>query len=291
MSVPKIAAKVKPKTPVPPPKPVKIGGKEAKTITRVPKDFKVVDYIRNGTKVMLYAQHGMGKTTLAMLLRNPIFLPLDDGVGFMQHPVTGERIKAIGDITEYQDVLDVLKTDVFEPYDEIVIDTITEVQRWQIPWMLANVKKQGGGKAENLEDYGFHKGYRHWFETMEELLVSLTNWVRKGKRIILLAQSNAIKMSNEFGEDYKKVGPDLYHDDKFSIYNLVNQWCDYILRINHTDLVVNNKKATGGSRRAVYLHPTVQYEAKTRKDFNDYPCVTFENPQDDSIWRLLFNGN
>jgi hypothetical protein len=282
--------KNKPQKPVPPkpPKPVvKVAGKEALTIRRVPKDFRIVDWDRAGKKVMAYAGSGMGKTTLAMLLNKPVFVGTDDGGGIMRHPVTGERIKAVEGVEDYQDVCDVLQTDVFEPYDEIVVDTITEVQRWMVPWMLKNIKKQGGGYAVNLEDYGFHKGYRHWFETMELLLNSFNRWVHKGKTIVLLAQSTGHRMTNESGEDYKIAGPDLYHDDKHSILNLVKSWCDHVFRINYTNISVDKKKVSTNDERAVYIHPRIEFIAKSRTIPQDYPCVEFKDKTDDSIWRLL----
>jgi len=153
--------------------------------------------------------------------------------------------------------------------------------------MLENIKKQGGGNAVNLEDYGFHKGYRHWFETMELLLSDLSKWVRKDKTIVLLAQSTGHRMTNESGEDYKIAGPDLYHDDKHSILNLVKSWCDHVFRINYTNIVSKNKKVSTNDVRAVYIHPRIEFIAKSRTISKDFPCVEFKDKTDDSIWRLL----
>ena len=289
MGVPQV--KTKPKKPAPPkpPKPVvKVAGREALTVKRVPKDFKIVDWNRAGTKVMLYGGSGMGKTTLAMLLNDPVFIGTDDGGGIMRHPVTGAKLKVVEGVEDYQDVHDVIHSGILDLHNDIVIDTITEVQRWMVPYMLANIKKQGGGNAINLEDYGFHKGYRHWFETMELFLSDLNALVRKGKNVILLAQSTGIKMTNESGEDYKIAGPDLYHDDKHSILNLVKSWCDHVFRINYTDIAVDGKKVKGGIKRAVYIHPRIEFIAKSRTISQDYPCVEFKDKKDDSLWRLLF---
>lgn len=294
MPAPKIStAKPPVKTPVTK-RPVTVAGKPAKTVsaTRVKKNFNIVDWDRAGCKVLLYAKSGMGKTTLAMLLNDPVFIGTDDGGGIMRHPVTGEQLKVVDQIEDYQDVRDAINSDVFANNQDIVVDTITDVQRWMVPYMLENITIQGGGKAKNLEDYGYHKGYRHWLETMELLLSDLNQWVRKGKNIILLAQETAIKMSNEGGEDYKIAGPDLYHDDKCSILNLVKSWCDHVFRINHTNLAVDKKKAKGATERAVYLHPRAEFIAKSRTiSEKDFPCVEFKNQEDDSVWRLLFNEN
>jgi len=279
----------KPTPPRPKPKPPTVHGKPAHTIARVPKNFNIIDWDRAGSKVMVYGGSGLGKTTLAMLLNGPAFIGTDDGGGIMRHPVTGKKLRVVNGIEDYQDVRDCLHSDVFDGCGDIVVDTITEVQRWMVPFMLGSVKKQGGGDAVNLEDYGFHKGYRHWFETMEILLNDLNTWVRKGKNVILLAQATGTKMTNESGEDYKMATPDLYHDDKHSILNLVMQWCDHVFRINHTNLVVSKtKKATSNDQRAVYIHGRAEFMAKSRTIGPEYPCVEFKDKTDDSIWRLLF---
>jgi len=295
MAAPKVN---KPKPNVPPPPPKKgptVHGKAALIPKHIPKQFTIGNLSRKGKKIILYSDSGMGKSTLGMLLDNPAFIAIDDGVYLMTHPVTGEKVQGPQGVETYQDVRDVFQSDILDPFDNIVIDTITDVQHAAIPWILMNNPKEGGKeKAENLEDYGWHKGYRHWYEAMEGLIFDLNRWLRKGKNIILLAQSTGIKMSSEYGDDYKKVGPDLYHEDKWSIYKLFTRWVDYILRINYTDMTVNDKKkrATGGSQRAVYLKPTVQYEAKSRIDYGDaYECVSFANKTDDSIWRLILDGD
>jgi len=273
----------------PPPKPPTVHGKTAHTVSRVPKDFSIVDWDRAGSKSMVYGVDGMGKTTLAMLLNDPVFIGVDNGGGIMRHPVTGKKLKAVNNIEDYQDIRDALHSNVFDGHSDIVIDTITDVARWQVPWLLGNVKKEKGAIAVNLEDYGWHKGYRHWFEAMELLLNDLNYWVHRGKNVVLLAQSTGTRMTNEQGEDYKKVTPDLYHDDKHSILNLVMQWCDNIFRINYTNLVVNKtKKVTSNDERAVYIHGRAEFAAKSKTIGPEYPCVEFKDKTDDSIWRLLF---
>ena len=278
----------------PPPKPPTVHGKKAHTVSRVPKDFKIVDWDRSGKKVILYGDSGMGKTTLAMLLDNPVFIGTDDGGGVMRHPVTGEKIKVVEGIEDFYDVRDALHSNIFDSHETIVVDTITEVQRWAVPYTCENTHKsktEGGGVAEHIEDYGWHKGYRHWFETMELLLTDLSAWVRKDKNIVLIAQSNAAKINNDGGSDYLKAAPDLYHDKSHSILNLVCQWSDHIFRINYTNLVVDKtKKATSNDQRAVYIHGRAEFMAKSRTIGPEYPCVEFKDKTDDSIWRLLFGG-
>ena len=290
--------KTKPKKPAPPtpPKPVvKVAGKEALTVKRVPKDFKIVDWDRAGKKVILYGDSGMGKTTLAMLLDNPVFIGTDDGGGVMRHPVTGKKLKTIEGVSDFNDIRDALHSDIFDPYKDIVIDTITEVQRWAVAHMLENIprsKQEGGGKAVGIKDYYWYAGYTHLYEVMELLVCDLNKWVHKDKNIILLAQSNVAKMNNTGGMDYLQAAPDLYHGKNDSVLNLITQWSDHIFRIDRTNLTVDSKtkKATAVDERAVYVHGKVEFMAKSRTISQDYPCVEFKDKTDDSIWRLLFDG-
>ncbi len=297
MTAPTTEVKPRPKKHTPPPKPPKrpkagpkVHGKDAVTVpTRVAKQFTIGPWRRAGRKIIVYAGSGMGKTTLAMLLDDPAFIGLDDGGGIMLHPVTGEKVMAVEGVEDYQDVKDAINSDIFDPHEEIVIDTITDVGRWQVPYMLGHTKKQGGGFAINLEDYGFHKGYRHWFEEMELFLNDLNRWVRKGKTVVLLAQSNAAKIHNDGGEDYMQVAPDLYHDKKHSILNLVTQWSDHIFRINYSNLIVEKKgdKVSTTNERAIFIHGRPEFMAKSRTIGPDWTSVEFEDKTDDSIWRLL----
>lgn len=289
--------KVKPKTKVPARKPRKpagvitVHGKPALTVKRTPKNFTIQPWSAagEGRKVMITGGSGMGKTTLAALLNKPVFIGADDGGRLIKHPVTGEDLAWVPEIEDFQDVRDVLQSNVFDTPDctDIVIDTITEVHRWAIPYILENVKKEKGGIAEHLEDYGWRKGYRHWYEAMELLLSDCNRWIRAGKNIVFLAQETGIKITNEGGEDYRIAGPDLYHDSQVSIMNLVKSWCDHVFRIAYANIRVDKKKAVSTGERAIYVHPTINYIAKTRTIPAAWTSVGFVDKTDASIWNLL----
>lgn len=243
-----------------------------------------------GHKAILYGDSGIGKTTLATLAPKPAFIGVDDGGRMIRHPVTGELLTFVPDITTFQDVRDVLHSNVFDDCESIVIDNITELERLAQPYTFEHVKTQGGKTASNIEDYGFHKGYRHWHDQMLLILSDCDRWVRKGKNIILIAQSTSVKIANPAGEDFLKQAPELFHDKNVSTLNAYVSWADHVLRLGYSHVEVTNGKAGSTNERAVFVHPEIHFCAKSRTIPADYPVVTFSKPDDASIWRLMFGA-
>jgi len=210
-----------------------------------------------GKKIIVYGASGMGKTTLCSLLPNPAFLSLDGGADEIRHPETGEQLQGIN-LTTFVEVQEALQSDMFDSVDTIVVDHVTELQQLAQPFMFKTIKKEHGETAKSIEDYGFHKGYRHWYDTMRLILQDCDRWIRKGKNV--------------------------------SILNSYVSWADHVFRIEYSQLVVNKKgKANPVKTRQIRVHPDATFYAKSRTIPAEYDTVTFSKPEDDSIWRLLFD--
>lgn len=244
-----------------------------------------------GEKVILYGRSGVGKTTLATMVPDPVWIGLDDGGRKIRHPVTGEPIKVVGGIETFEDVRAALQSDVFDGFKSIVIDTVTELQALAQYATFRRVKTEKGQIAQNIEEYGFHKGYRFWYDTMRLILGDLDHHVRSGRNVILLAQNGTVKRANPGGEDYIMDAPDLYHEKNSSIMDAYVAWSDHVLRIDNSNVVVDKKgKAGSTNERAVFVHPEIHFVAKSRTIPLDYSVVEFKTPEDDGIWRLIFGG-
>lgn len=243
-----------------------------------------------GDKVILYGDSGIGKTTCAALAPKPAFIGIDDGGRMIKHPVTGEPLVSVPDITTFQDVRDALHSDVFDGCETIVIDNITQLERLALPYTFEHVKMQGGSAATNIEDYGFHKGYRHWHDQMLLILSDCDRWVRRGKNIVMIAQATCVKIANPEGEDFLKQSPELFHDKNVSTLNAYVSWADHVLRIAYSHVAVTKGKAGSTNERAIFIHPEIHFYAKSRTISAEYPVVTFNKPSDASIWRLVFGA-
>jgi hypothetical protein len=265
-----------------------------------PKTFSVVDWTgsNEGEKIILYAPSGMGKTTLASMAPNPIFLGVDDGGRKIRNPKTGAPVKAVPGIETFHDIRDVLhQYDLFPEGSTVVLDTITKAEAMAEPYVFATVKKESGQTAHNIEDYGYGKGYRHLLDAMRLLISDFDPLVRRGVNVILLAQQGQATVANLEGTDYLEDGPKLSNAKNYSTRTEVCEWADHVFRIGHADITVvkANSKATKGkvsgtAERVIYTTKELHFLAKNRMNGALPPTVAFTEPADDSLWKFVFEG-
>lgn len=246
-----------------------------------------------GEKIILYSDLGMGKTTLASMLPKPRFIGLDDGGRKIKHPVTGEDLEYVPEIETYQDVRDVLtQKGLFDDDESVVIDTGTILQGLGEKHMLANTKTEGGKFVDSITDYGWGAGYRHLYETMHHILADLDAHVRQGKNVVIVCQMKQESIANAAGEDYLKDVPKLqgqYGKVCPAIWSDYAEWADHVFKIGYAGVVASKKKAISSDSRVIYVHPEIHFVAKSRTIPREYPLLTFDSPDDDTIWQYLFN--
>lgn len=248
-----------------------------------------------GKKIIIYAESGMGKTTLASLAPTPAFIGLDDGGVVLQHPITGENLRYVPGIESFSDVRAALQAPAYANYETIVVDTVTLLEEWCVAHMLATVPNEKGAMMNNIVQYGYMKGYRHLYDIMKLILPDCDALVRAGKNVILIAQAANHAVANPGGEDFLRSGPRLYPGTASggtpSVEALYCEWADHIFRIGYQYLAVDGKKVTGGeNKRAIFVHPEPHFRAKSRTLGPDKAVVEFADPTDDSIWVFLFGG-
>lgn len=279
------------KPPLPPP------SKKPPTVVRTPKVFKVHAWTGKGEgeKIVAYGGSGYGKTTLASLLPGPVFIGCDDGGRKIRNPITGKPVYHVEGITDFQDVRDALQTpSLYEGHKSVVVDTITMVEQWAEPWMFEHIKNDKSQRVSSLEGYGWGKGYKHSLDTMRLILQDLDALMRRGLNVCLLAQEAAVKTANSAGIDYIQDGPKLHHNNQHSTRLEVVEWADHVFRIGYYNMEVtpSNEKGTrgkalsGDSTRAIYAVGAPHFIAKSRTVTE--PIISYESPQDDSLWRLVF---
>lgn len=287
------------KPPPMPPKrtaPPSLGKKETRTV----KKFSTAPWTGagEGEKIVLYGSSGVGKTTLASMLPNPIFIGLDDGGRKIRNPKTGEPVVRVEGVQAFADIRDALhQIDLFPRGSTVVIDTLTVLENLAEPWMFDNIKHEKGGTVTSLEGYGYGKGYTHLFETMRLIVQDLDALVRRGVNVCLICQNMAVKRANPGGLDFLEDGPKLSHpfSEKTSVRLHICEWTDHCLRIGYHGTVVIGApdakvgKASGDVQRAVFVTPEPHFFAKSRT--LSEPVVAFETQDDDSIWTMIFEEN
>jgi len=268
------------------------------------KTFRVASWTGagQGEKIVGYGPSGVGKTTLFSMLPNAIFLGLDDGGRKITHPRTGEPLRAVEGVETFADLrLALAQRDLFKAGDSLVIDTFTVAEQLAEPYMFETIPHEKGGRVNSIEGYGYGKGYTHLFDTMKLVLQDCDALVRRGVNIGLICQSMAVRKANPAGVDYLYDGPKLSHptSEKNSVRLLVCEWADHVLNINYDAQVQAGRddklgKAVGEVKRYVYFRPQPHFFAKSRTlnladdQGHEVGAVTFDSPQDHSIWTFMF---
>lgn len=297
-SKPPTKPKPKAKLTVPKSKP---GG--SRPTTRTPKTFAVkpLTGAGEGEKILLYGESGVGKTTLAGQVPNAVVVPIDDGARKIVNPMTGEALMAITGVEDFDDLRDAVQqaSSLVPENGALVLDTLTRIQPMIEAWVIENVPLEKGGKAKNLEAFGFGKGYRHCLDQHRLLMTDLDNLMRTGRNVVLLAQLDQTTVPNAGGTDYLKDVPKLIENKQGPIRTEWCEWVDHIFRVGYLDQEVSKDhkearagKAGGETERAVYTGGAQWFQAKSRP-INGYrlpPVIGFEFPEDNSVWQFVLEG-
>lgn len=236
-----------------------------------------------GKRILIYAESGMGKTTLASLAPKPVFIGIDDGGKLLKD------LRHVPDIFTFADVRGALQADIYADDKTVVIDQATALEEWAVKHVLDFIPNDKGVKMSNIIQYGWNGGFRHLYDTMHSVLQDCDGLIRQGKNIIMIAQAAPHNVANPGGEDFLRTGPRLCNRKGAYIEALYCEWADHLFFIDYQLLLVDDKKkASSDTKRAIFVHPEAHFRAKSRTLGLDKAVVAFDDPKDDSIWTFLF---
>lgn len=222
-------------------------------------------------RAVIYGSEGIGKSTLASQLPEPLFIDIEGGtaqldVARIDTPTTWEML--ISEIVFVRDNPDVCRT--------LVIDTADRAQALCESALLMeagvdSIEKIGGG-------YG--KGYTALLEKFrKDFLYRLDEVIAKGINVCLLA--HAVMRKQESPEDppfdrwelnlQKKIAPE------------VRAWADLLLFCNFRIMAVEENgrtKAKGQARRLMYANHRPTFDAKNRYGLPDEMPLEYKPLQD-----------
>lgn len=261
-------------------------------------NVSVQDNKSSGQKIVMYGKSGIGKSTLAAMAPDAIFIDVDNGISGMVHPATGEALKHIAGIETYQDLRDALaQSALFPTGSTVIIDTITRVEPMAERHVLENVTKDGK-LMTSIKQFGWGDGDYHTLDAMRLILTDLDRLVRNGVNVILLAQLEQATISNAEGADYLEDGPKLLNRRNCSIRTTVVEWADQVFRIGYSDLTVfkdsdtarAGKVVDGDAERAVFAGGAQHFIAKSRPINGEKlpPIMRFAAEKDNAAWCYVF---
>jgi hypothetical protein len=243
--------------------------------------------VKSARRVQIYGAGGIGKSSLAALAPNPIFLDIEDGTNDL-------AIARVTDIHTWARLRAWLQSDAANEYGSIVIDSTTKAEELATAHTLATIKHPDKGiLVDHIESYGFGKGYQFLFETFLPLLVDLDRHVRAGRNVVLVTHDCVNDVPNPVGEDFIRYEPRLQQpkSGKASIRERVFEWCDDVLWIGYDVAVSKEGKGTGTATRTIWGVERPDHRAKTRsRALSEVGFLNYENDQDGAVWPLILGG-
>lgn len=279
-----------PKLPPPPPRGATLPPAQKQASATPTKEFAISSgRIAGPQRVVVYGTGGIGKSSLAALAPNPIFLDLESGTEELD-------VKRVS-IDNWRDLRACLQSDsALEGFGTVVVDGSTKAQELAEFFVLETVPHEKGHRVSRLEDYGFSKGLNHVYESFLLLLQDLDRQIRKGRNVILLAHECISEVPNPYGEeDSIRFEPHLQSPKKgkSSIRNRVVQWAQHVLFIRYDVLVTKGGKGQGSGTRTIYTTEMPTHIAKNHGAFDpstEVPSAMQYEKGDGSIWQLLLGG-
>ena len=216
--------------------------------------FNVISGVQHtAIKTLIYGPEGIGKSTLAAMWPNPIFIDLEGGTN--QLPVV--RLESPSSWSMLRAELTAIKNREV-PCSTVVIDTMDAAERMCAEYIMARDGKK------SIEEWGYGKGYTLLQEEFGRLLDYLTDTAASGINVVVLGHSTVRKFErpDESGA-YDRFELKLTKQ----VSPMVKEWADMVLFCDYKTYVETNKagkaKATGGARVIRTTHaPT--WDAKNR---------------------------
>lgn len=174
-------------------------------------------------KLMIYGLSGVGKSTLASKLKNPIFIDMEGGLNYMD-------VDRVPTLTSYASALKALG-ELFNAaetgkreYDTIVIDSID--------WLVRKVVEKAAGIDKNKLDETLNRsngGYGNGKQVLENhirtyLLPLLVKLNKQGYGICLVAHADRKILMSSDGSDIEQIAPRI----DVNTMNTFVEWCDNV---------------------------------------------------------------
>jgi hypothetical protein len=210
-------------------------------------------------KAVLYGPEGVGKTTLASQLPDPVFLDTEGGT----HHLDVVRFEGTDSWEAITAAIAALAAGGHD-FKTLVLDTVDWAEKRLAEHLCAKASK------ESIEDFGYGKGYVLLAEEFAKFLSSLDRLLARGMHVVFLAHSTVRKF-----ESPDQAGSYDRYELKLSkqVAPLVREWADTILFVNFITRLAekdNGKmRGVGGKERALFTTHTAAYDAKNRHGLPD----------------------
>lgn len=174
-------------------------------------------------KLMIYGLSGVGKSTLASKLKNPIFIDMEGGLNYMDVARTPTLTKVDDFYTVLAELYNTAK-DGRREYDTIVVDSAD--------WLVRKVVEKAAGIDKTKLDETLNRsngGYGNGKQVLEnhirtKLLPMLVLLNKQGYGICLIAHADRKTLMSSEGNDVEQITPKI----DVNTMNVFVEWCDNV---------------------------------------------------------------
>lgn len=185
-------------------------------------------------RIVIYGEHGLGKSTFAAAAPSPVFIPTEDGLGAID--TTSFPLAK-----SYSDIRNAIATLLEEKHDfkTVVLDSLD----WSESLIWSHVAEKHG--KEGIEDFDYGKGYIHAADELRDLLEGFnTLRMKRGMCVILTAHSQVKRFDDPTSESYDRFQLKLHKHASA----IVQEWAD-IVAFASFDVYVKGEDVGFGKKR------------------------------------------
>ena len=204
-------------------------------------------------KIVIYGPEGIGKSTFASQFPDPLFIDTEGGTSNLD-------IRRIKCNKSWTDLIAIVKEILANPSicKTVVLDTADWSEFLCINAVCEKYRKN------NIEDFGFGKGYVYLLDEYSKLLILLDQLIEVGINVVITAHAKPRKF-----ELPEEQGAFDRYEMKLTrqVAPLIKEWCDALFFVNYKIYVVtteNNSKKAQGGKRVLYTTHNPTYDAKNR---------------------------
>lgn len=215
--------------------------------------------------IIIYGNHGLGKTTFGSLAPNPVFIRTEDGLGNI-NAKTFPKVESFDMLMEQLRRLYSIEHD----FKTVVIDSLDHLE----PMVWEDVLKENptaakGKPATGIESYGYGKGYAMALDTWRRFNDALF-FLRKerGMTVIMTAHAQIKRFENPQTEPYDRYEMKLHQ----KAGALMQESADIVLFASYYTGTRETKdsfgnafvRAVGSGDRFLYTEERPAFQAKNR---------------------------
>jgi hypothetical protein len=214
------------------------------------------------TRILIYGEHKIGKSTFAAQAESPAFIATEDG----QDAIDGMGFPLC---KKWEDVLECITTLYTEDhkYKTAVLDSAD----WAEQLAQAKVVADAGAESIVSKGLGYGEGYRRAADLFREMLDGLNALrMKKGMQVIIICHAEIKKFDDPLSESYDRYQIKLQNH----IGKMVQEWCDVIgfaqqdSTTKKEDLGFNKERTRiiNIDRRLLHLAGSAAFDAGNRYD-------------------------